>query len=104
MSVLAVVTKVEDVEFIVRWSAALAASRESSLTVLCWAYAPTIKNPLTEDEANLSLTDGLVEKVQQLTEPAADASSTESLPLPAEMIHTQRIVSPDMTAVTLPRS
>lgn len=101
MSVLALVTKLDDVELVVRWSAAMAVSRETSLTVLCWAYAPTAQFPLLEDHADDSATDDLVAKVRDVAQSAIAESTPERKRIKPSDIDIQRVEHPNATDATL---
>jgi hypothetical protein len=66
MSVLALVTKTEEVALVIPWALQFAKARETTLTVLCWASTPVEQYPLLTDEAGL--TDVLVDAVQSVVD------------------------------------
>ncbi len=79
MSILALVTKTEDVGLLIPWAHQFAKARETNLTVLCWADSPNVQYPLLSDQAGL--TDGIVSAVESIvkqnesSEPLSDECS-----------------------------
>ena len=99
MSVLALVTKTEEVELVIPWALQFARARETTLTVLCWARSPIEKYPLLSAEA--ALTDALVERAQSVVE---QQESPERLPdrcLGAENVNIRRALHPNPVKATL---
>jgi uncharacterized hydrophobic protein (TIGR00271 family) len=101
MSVLALVTKPEEAGPVVTWAAQLAAARDTTLTVLCWASSPTVLYPLLMDKEAMAATDDLVAAVETCISPLPGGDPTNELRLSKDKITIRRLLHPDAVAATL---
>ncbi len=101
MSVLALVTKSEDVKLVTTWAAEFAAARDTTLTVLCWAHSPMVVDPQLADAEKTEAVDELVAEVHRVIALTAEDESEGQLPLAAESINVHRLLHPDAIAATL---
>ncbi len=72
MSVLALVTKPEDVKLVTGWAAEFAAARDTNLVVLCWAPAPIVLDPQSAGDEETDAVDELVAEVHRVPAPATE--------------------------------
>lgn len=109
MSVLALVTSAEEIGLVVPWAAKFASMRDSSLTILCWGYAPTPQQPETLSVEESVADDGLVAAVRDfISQSDSDTPSDDSSPLAFEFPSAQdaivqRLSHPDATVAMLER-
>ncbi len=102
MSVLALVTKSDDVELVVGWAAEFAAARATTLSVLCWARSPLAVDPHSASDEDTSAVDELVDQVHRfVVTQAAEKVNGRRLPLTDEKIHIHRSLHPDATGAAL---
>ena len=47
MSVIALITKAQDINHVISWATHFAQALDSSVTVLCWAYVPMVGQDCT---------------------------------------------------------
>lgn len=92
MSVVVLVTKPEEAEILVSWSVRFALARDTSLTVLCWTYSPTIPPPLVADDEESSDGQLLADEVQGVV---------DALEMRPEAIEIRRVVHPDPVVAAL---
>jgi len=106
MSVVAVVTKLAEVERVVRFSLQLALAYDSSLTVLCWDYSPAIGSPGAENVASVqttgsATTDELEARVRQVAGIAADNTVDQGAASRLQNFDVKPLVHSDLTTATL---
>ena len=75
MSVLAVVTKPEEIRPVVTWAAEFAVALDTMLTVLCWSYSPNILQNQPQTSKKTS-TDALITDVRRFIAQAPDKIAT----------------------------
>jgi uncharacterized hydrophobic protein (TIGR00271 family) len=101
VSVLALVTKSEDVKLVTTWASEFAAARNTTLTVLCWTRAPMVVNPQLANADETSAVDDLAAEVHRVIALITKEEYEGRLPLPTDQINVQRTLHPDATAATL---
>ncbi len=101
MSVLALVTKPEEVTLVIKWGSEFAAARNTALTVLCWDRSPVVLDPRIADDEETEAVDGLVAEVDRAIAVTTEEKNGHGLPLPADKIHVHRALHPDSIAATL---
>jgi uncharacterized hydrophobic protein (TIGR00271 family) len=98
MSVLAVVTDLDQVRPILSWALCLAKIKNQSLTVLCWSYSLKHEYPLLAGEQISAENDALVVAVEQFlnetTESGSDGPDLEAVPI-------SRAIGPDSTSAAI---
>ncbi len=99
MSILALITKTEEVGLVIPWALQFAKARETTLMVLCWASTPIEQFPLFTDEA--ALTDGLVEAVQSVLDANDTQGQLSDRSLLAGDVVIRRALHPSATDATL---
>jgi len=101
VSVLALVTKLEEVGPVVTWAIEFARSRETTLSVLCWAHSPAIHFPLLSGDGEATATDDLVDAVHRLAKQTLDGKDAQRLP--SDKITVRRSLHPSAVTATLER-
>ena len=101
MSVLALVTKSEEVKLVITWASEFAAARNTTLTVLCWARSPMVLVPKWADDEETNAVDELVDEVHRVIAAMTEEEYGRRLPVPADKIHVHRALHPDAVAATL---
>lgn len=80
MSVLALVTKPDEVEPVLTWAARFAEARSLSLEVLCWTNSPLISDSRLYDAAQKKSDDSLASQSHQFLEQVLVETESESRP------------------------
>ncbi len=100
MSVLALVTRPEDVKLVTGWAAEFAAARDTNLVVLCWAPALIVLDPQSASAEETGAVDELVAEVHRVLAPMTEEKDGCCEPLPPEAIHVHRTLQPDAMTAT----
>ena len=101
MSVLALVTKPEEVKLVTTWASEFAATRDTTLIVLCWARSPIVLVPKWADNEETDAVDELVAEVRRAIAAMTEDKHGQRLPLPTDKIDVHRALHPDAIAATL---
>ena len=100
MAVLAVISKIEQVNDAVTWAARFADSRGTDLQVLCWCYSPAVQYPLLADNVAAQEVEKLTSSVRDLIQFAEELDKRE-FPLKSEKIQIQSSLQPDLVTATV---
>ncbi len=95
MTVLALVTKLEDVVPVVAWGSQFATARQTTLTVLCWTKSSFEQFPLLVDTQHEREANELVDAVNDLISGTAGDDQVKDVLLPHRDVYVRRLASPN---------
>jgi uncharacterized hydrophobic protein (TIGR00271 family) len=101
VSVLALVTKLEEIKLVVTWASEFAVARDTTLTVLCWARSPLALEPQSVDGEEPKPVDDLPAEVHRVIALMTEEKHDRNLPLSADKIHVRPALHPDAIGATL---
>ena len=99
MSVLALVTKTEEIRPVVTWATEFAVTLDTTLIVMCWSYAPNLPDQLPTSKT--ASADALVTEVRRFTAQTSDENRPKCQCLKSENIQVRHLMQPDATTAIL---
>ena len=96
MSVLAVVSAIEDTESVITWAGRIAAARNCELHLLIWDYAPVPIYPLLADSENSEKVETIIELIEAIVQ-----SDKRPFPVSEKKIKSHVALTPDLNSAVI---